>query len=478
MEVGSCAEESESAHADSDRNGSTIFNYSRTGTLSDILKDDVFMSLADHFLRQNRGRRPNLPHIATLTNGLLLQLNLLKEQEDCSYRERKAWLEKLFPDTASVTLTESRIAHRISTLQEKCRQMPELESILAEKFSFHTLTPPLSRIGLNRLHLTDVKPFTFTDSVLITNEVIIELDKFKNLERLSPVFVRKWTRILCGALCDGQTDSMVRSKVDKVLKLHKSLLNMKKKDELKVFLSKPFIPDSPDSVPRHKTLQCDGCKVLKEAVEVKNCEIEELKREKATLNTETEAKTCVINVQKANITLQLVDFLEGGTFGGDLADDVRKILQTCPLTNLTGERLFGDLDYCSASSLQSPSLTRKLMERAIKYGPECKIKSLKEKKDVNERIQSRITENKRKKDEQTIKLAERRSAALDAISAEGGCLVSTKEQLDELYHGPRAVDKMKDQIRFRSLIRGENITIKKALYERLLAHITSTTSTR
>ena len=175
---------------------------------------------------------------------------------------------------------------------------------------------------------------------------------------------------------------------------------------------------------------------------------------------------------------QLVDFLEGGTFGGDLADDVRKILQTCPLTNLTGERLFGDLDYCSASSLQSPSLTRKLMERAIKYGPECKLKSLKEKKDVNERIQSRITENKRKKDEQTIKLAERRSAALDAISAGGGCLVSTKEQLDELYHGPRAVDKMKDQIRFRSLIRGENITIKKALYERLLAHITSTTSTR
>ena len=193
----------------------------------------------------------------------------------------KAWLEKLFPDTASVT--ESRIAHRISTLHEKCRQMPELKSILAENFSFHTLTPPLARIGLNRLHLTDVEHFTFTDSVLITNDVIIELDKFNNLERLSPVFVRKWTRILCGALCDGQTDSMVRSKVDKVLKLHKSLLNRKKKDEPKVFLSKPFIPDSPDSVPRHKTLQCDGCKVLKEAVEVKNCEIEVLNERKLPL---------------------------------------------------------------------------------------------------------------------------------------------------------------------------------------------------
>ena len=126
--------------------------------------------------------------------------------------------------------------------------MPDFESILAENFSFHTLTPPLARIGLNRLHLTDVKPFTINDSVFITNEVIIELDKFRNLERLSPAFVRKWTRILCGALCDSQINSMVRSKVDKVLKLHKSLSNRKKKDELKVFLSKPFIQDSPGSV--------------------------------------------------------------------------------------------------------------------------------------------------------------------------------------------------------------------------------------
>ena len=44
IEVGSCAEESESAHADSDRNGSTIFNYSRTGTLSDILKGKLLFN--------------------------------------------------------------------------------------------------------------------------------------------------------------------------------------------------------------------------------------------------------------------------------------------------------------------------------------------------------------------------------------------------------------------------------------------------
>ncbi|GFS20488.1 hypothetical protein ElyMa_003314300 [Elysia marginata] len=42
---------------------------------------------------------------------------------------------------------------------------------------------------------------------------------------------------------------------------------------------------------------------------------------------------------------QLSDFLDEGVFGGDTGEDVKKVLKTCPLTNLTGERLFGDLDY-------------------------------------------------------------------------------------------------------------------------------------
>ncbi|GFO19533.1 hypothetical protein PoB_004603800 [Plakobranchus ocellatus] len=171
------------------------------------------------------------------------------------------------------------------------------------------------------------------------------------------------------------------------------------------------------------------------------------------------------------ITRQLSDFLEGGVFGIELDGDVKKILKTCPLHNLTGERLFGDLDYDinkrrnallilrytnnmlkhnrSVNWLgeQSPSLTKKLIERAIKYGPEWKAKSIREKKAVNEKIQERIAENKRKKDEKIIKAAERRSAALDAILAEGGFVVSSKEQLDEICKGPKAVERMKDQIR-------------------------------
>jgi hypothetical protein len=42
---------------------------------------------------------------------------------------------------------------------------------------------------------------------------------------------------------------------------------------------------------------------------------------------------------------QLSDFLDGGVFGEELEEDVKKVLGSCPLTNLIGERLFGDLDF-------------------------------------------------------------------------------------------------------------------------------------
>ena len=42
---------------------------------------------------------------------------------------------------------------------------------------------------------------------------------------------------------------------------------------------------------------------------------------------------------------QLSDFLDGGIFEGPLSDEVQSVLNTCPLTNLVGERMFGDLDF-------------------------------------------------------------------------------------------------------------------------------------
>ena len=92
----------------------------------------------------------------------------------------------------------------------------------------------------------------------------------------------------------------------------------------------------------------------------------------------------------------LNDILDGGKVGGEISDDVKNIHDSCPLTKLTGERFFGDLDFdmskCRNSSLrvrssknmwkhdrtagrlgkQSPCTARKIIEKGIQFGPEFK----------------------------------------------------------------------------------------------------------
>ena len=55
-------------------------------------------------------------------------------------------------------------------------------------------------------------------------------------------------------------------------------------------------------------------------------------------------------------------------------------------------------------------------------------------------------------------------------------IASSKKELDEIYIGPCAVKNLQAQIRFRSLVKGEGLTLKGSkdeLYDKLLKHIIS-----
>ena len=59
-------------------------------------------------------------------------------------------------------------------------------------------------------------------------------------------------------------------------------------------------------------------------------------------------------------------------------------------------------------------------------------------------------------------------AALDSMLGED--LATTIEQLDKNFNGPKTTEKLKDQMRYRSLIREEKITLsgnKNVLYNKL-----------
>ena len=175
------------------------------------------------------------------------------------------------------------------------------------------------------------------------------------------------------------------------------------------------------------------------------------------------------------LTRQLSDFIDDGVFAGEIPTEVMAVLQTCPLSNLTGERLFGDLDY-DIQKRRNASLhlrssinmwrhnrtgfwlrTKKkktaihFLSRARSCGPEARRKSVENEKKVRCVIIERLKENERIKREKELKERTKHLDILNAVVDQGG-VCTTKEEVDRLMEGGRRVESLKAQIRYRKVI--------------------------
>ncbi|KAK3783012.1 hypothetical protein RRG08_015352 [Elysia crispata] len=72
-------------------------SHPQTLNVEDILYDDNFRGMKDHFLMCGRGRRPVLPSLPLLNNQVFVQLFHLREQGSTTWDEVATWFEKLFP---------------------------------------------------------------------------------------------------------------------------------------------------------------------------------------------------------------------------------------------------------------------------------------------------------------------------------------------------------------------------------------------
>ena len=82
---------------------------------------------------------------------------------------------------------------------------------------------------------------------------------------------------------------------------------------------------------------------------------------------------------------------------------------------------------------------QRLVAKAIKLAAEWKRKSREVQDQVAARIKQRMAENKNKKDEKSIKEAERRSTIIDAV-INCGDICKTKEDLDSLKERSNALE--------------------------------------
>ena len=202
---------------------------------------------------------------------------------------------------------------------------------------------------------------------------------------------------------------------------------------------------------------------------------------------------CLIVLQR-----QLSDFLVGGIFGGEIVEEVKEILMTAPLTNLTGERLFGDFDFdifkrrrastFSRSSLnmfkhnktgrwitkKTPTVAARLLKEARLHGMKMQRKSREAEKDIRLKIRAKLEENLRLKNEKDVATKEKMLQMIDDIINEGG-LCYTKEDVDKIMEDRKCLERLKAQIRYRKFVMNEkhlNVTGNATqLYRSLLSSL-------
>ncbi|XP_046874488.1 uncharacterized protein LOC124466730 isoform X1 [Hypomesus transpacificus] len=175
------------------------------------LRDDSFTKLVGDFLGPQSGEDLGLDE-QPCKNRLLIQVGLMREDNQLSWAAVVEWLQKIFPMHQSAdfhALIERGIATTLSLGTEA--RLTFLES----NVNFDFVGPICDSIGVGRADLLEMKDFSErASSVEITNGLILELSNFVIREKVDSLMLVSWLRIFNPLFCrNGNVQ-----KANKVLK--------------------------------------------------------------------------------------------------------------------------------------------------------------------------------------------------------------------------------------------------------------------
>ena len=177
---------------------------------------------------------------------------------------------------------------------------------------------------------------------------------------------------------------------------------------------------------------------------------------------------------------QLADFMQDGVFGGAVSQEVRNTLEKCPLTNLSGEHAFGDLDYNIQTkrhaSLHHRSTSNMLKqnktvawlagkseterEHVLKASRKCskalRTKHQQQEEVVRLQVQERIIDNERKKKEKELQVAVEKQRIMDCVLKHGGPVRSVQDIQAVSCSG---VEALKNQLKYLKVILGKRVKV-------------------
>lgn len=152
-------------------------------------EDNYYWKLLADFIGPQSGEGLELQK-GPCKNRVLIQVGLLREENNFPWTAILDWLKKIFPSHQSADfrcLIERGIAATWS-LENDARQ-----SFLESAVNFNFVGPICDSIGVERKHLLELKDFTErAQSVEVTNGLILELSNFVDREKLAPVVIVTW----------------------------------------------------------------------------------------------------------------------------------------------------------------------------------------------------------------------------------------------------------------------------------------------
>ncbi|XP_022599833.1 uncharacterized protein LOC111220861 [Seriola dumerili] len=184
------------------------------------LRDEYYWRLVADFIGPQSGEGLELEE-APCKNRLLIQVGLLREDNNFPWIAIIDWLKKIFPKYQSADfrrLIERGIATTLSLGSEA--RFTFLESVV----NFNFVGPICDSIGVERQHLLEMRDFSErAQSIEVTNGLILELSNFVTREKIAPVVIVSWLRNFNPEFCKRgdiqRAYKVLRAKIKK-LKLY------------------------------------------------------------------------------------------------------------------------------------------------------------------------------------------------------------------------------------------------------------------
>ncbi|XP_056154817.1 uncharacterized protein LOC130129047 [Lampris incognitus] len=181
------------------------------------LRDDNFWKLITDFNGPQTGEGLAL-HEAPCKNRLLIQVGLMREDSNLSWKAVVEWLQKIFPKHQSADfrcLIETGIATTLSLGSDA--RLTFLESDV----NFNFVGPICDSIGVERADLLEMRDFSEqAKSIEVTYGLIVELSNFAVREKIDPVNLVAWLKNFNPEFCrDGDVQRAYKTLTSQMRKL-------------------------------------------------------------------------------------------------------------------------------------------------------------------------------------------------------------------------------------------------------------------